>query len=260
MSHKENDKRFCSEAGIATVRRQIRARGGGKQALSFLIMSGSFDPVHTQHIRAFNIVRKRIERTGRAVVGGFLAPSTDDYVQVKIGERHLTLKQRLELCELAIKGTSWLSVCRKAEFSSNVACHGIRHELEQHCSDLLDARPLKGVEIMGSDTVMRIFQKILPPAERGPLENSWQRGRVVCCIPRAASSAEAESEEIKKVLLPGLAALGIELIFVKPLGGDPLLEPVSSSAVRELIATGNWEELRSKGWLHSVVLNALQRM
>jgi hypothetical protein len=38
----------------------------------------------------------------------------------------------------------------------------------------------------------------------------------------------------------------------------PPLEPISSSAVRELVSKGDWEALRVNGWLQPSVLEALQ--
>jgi len=110
---------------------------------------------------------------------------------------------------------------------------------------------------MGSDTVVRVFGKIL--AENSPkgLE-STQQGRLVCCLLRPGTESAAQNKYIEGVLAPGAADLGAQLLLVEATFWEPSLEPISSSAIRELIAKGDWEELRSKGWLQPSVLNAIQ--
>jgi hypothetical protein len=251
------EEQFCDESGIAKVRRQIRLRACSGKELAFVILSGSFNPVHTQHIRALDLTRKYIENRGWTVVGGFLAPSSDTYVQGKLGRKALALRRRIALCELAIEGLDWVSVCSKGEVSSNTVCRGVRSELEHYCFDILNGRRLTGVEIMGSDTVVRIFGKILVQNNSGK-RGSTQRGRVVCCLLRPRLESTAERKQIERVLVQGAADLGVELMLAEPTPGESLLEPVSSSAIRELVSRSDWEALRSKGWLHPAVLKDLE--
>ena len=191
------------------------------------------------------------------MIGGFLAPSSDAYVQKKLGAEGLPLRWRIALCELAIEEVDWVSVCVKAELSSKRACNGVRSELEHCCCDVLDGRRLTGVEIMGSDTVVRIFSKTLMEntAKGG---RSTQQGRVICCVLRLGSESAAQSKYIEGVLVPAAADLGVELMLLETTLCGPPLEPVSSSAVRELILKGDWEKLRSNGWLEPSVLKAIQ--
>ncbi|HJX90359.1 MAG TPA: hypothetical protein VJ372_07680 [Pyrinomonadaceae bacterium] len=253
----DTGERFCDESGIAKVRKQLSMSGYIGSRLAFLLLSGSFNPIHTSHLRTLLKTRKYVENLGWTVVGGFLAPSSDAYVQEKLGAEGLPLRWRIALCELAIEEFDWVSVCVKEELSSKWACDGIRSELEHCCCDVLDRRRLTGVEIMGSDTVVRIFSKILMEntAKGG---RSTQQGRVICCVLRPGSESAAQSKYIEGVLVPAAADLGVELMLLKPTLCGPPLEPVSSSAVRELISKGDWEKLRSNGWLQRSVLKAIQ--
>ncbi|HKO41936.1 MAG TPA: hypothetical protein VJU84_01495 [Pyrinomonadaceae bacterium] len=255
--HIDNEERFCEQSDIAKVTRHIDLFGGGGTKLAFLLLSGSFNPVHTQHVRSLVVTRKYLEIIGWAVVGGFLAPSSDTQVQQKLAADGLSLKERIALCRLAVDGLDWLSVCVKGEFSSNWACRGVRSELERACGDILRGRRLTGVEIMGSDTVVRIFDKILMEHSSGT-RGSAQQGRTVCCLLRPGPDKAAQRKHIESVLIPGSSELGVKLMIVEPTSSDPPLEQISSSAIRELVSKGEWESLRSKGWLAPSVLEALQ--
>jgi nicotinic acid mononucleotide adenylyltransferase len=253
----DTEERFCDESGIAKIRRQISMSGNNGSKLVFLLLSGSFNPVHTQHVRTLLVTRKYLESLGWIVVGGFLAPSSDAYVQEKLGAEGLPLRLRIALCKLAIEEIDWMSVCVKGELSSKRACHEVRNELEHHCCDVLNGRRLTGVEIMGSDTLARVLSKILmeSSSKAGRLR---RQGRVVCCLLRPGCESEAQREHIKGLLVPSAADVGVELMLLEPTLGNLPLEPVSSSAIRDLISQGDWEELRSKGWLQPSVLEALR--
>ena len=71
---------------------------------------------------------------------------------------------------------------------------------------------------------------------------------------RPSLESMAERKQIERVLVPGVADLGIELILAEPTLGESLLEPVSSSAIREIVSRSDWEALRSKEWLHPAVM------
>jgi nicotinic acid mononucleotide adenylyltransferase len=252
----KNDECFCDESAVAKFEQQISMRGYSHSGwkFAFLLLSGSFNPVHTQHVGALIATKKYLEGLGWTVVGGFLAPSSDSYVQGKSGPEALPLKQRIALCGLAIEGFDWLSVCVRGEMSSNWTCRGIRSELERYCFNALNGSRLTGVEIMSSDVVVRIFPKILMEYS-GNIGGSTQQGRKVCCLVRPGSESSQQRKYIENVLVPGAADVGVEFMLVEP---TPPLEPISSSAIRELVSKGDWEALGATGWLQSSVLEALQ--
>jgi hypothetical protein len=253
----DNDEEpFCDESAIARVKRHISTfccSNSGRQ-LAFLLLSGSFNPVHTQHIGALCVTKNYVESLGWTVVGGFLAPSSDIYVQGKLGSDALPLKRRIALCCLAIEGLDWLSVCVRGEMSSNWTCRSIRSELERNCFDILNGRCISGVEIMSSDVAVRLFPRILRK-KSGRVGGTAQLDRRICCLIRCGPNSVGEKKYIENVVMPSAANLGVHLILVDP--AVPL-EPVSSSAIRELVANGDWGKLRTKGWLHPSVLKALQ--
>jgi nicotinic acid mononucleotide adenylyltransferase len=254
----ENDSFLCDASTIAKVRQKMRAHRRDGKPLAFLVLSGSFNPVHNQHIASFHVARTEIEGRGYIVIAGFLAPSSDAHVEGKLSEPGPRLMERMTLCRLATEHGDWLHVCANAEFSSNTACRRIKSELQQGSADLSDDECIVGIEIMGSDTVVRLIPKVL--AQMKTDDNvAWQRGRIVCCLLRGGSNSSSIRRQIETVLAPAVADWAIQLILIEPAYQFEGLESLSSTLIREHIAAGNWETLRSLGWLPEPVLNALRK-
>jgi hypothetical protein len=248
---------LCGASTIAEVRRQVLACRSGGDRPAFLVLSGSFSPVHNQHLASFDVARSALEDLGYTVVAGFLAPSTDAHAGEKSGALRLQLAQRIALCRLAIEHRGWLHVCASAELSSNVACRRIRRELEEGCADLPGEVRLVGAEIMGSDTAIRLLQKVLALG-RTEENLAWQQGRIICCLLRRDAGGPAARQQIEAELVPAVADWGIRLIAIEPRYHAPGLESLSSTAIRRQIANGDWEPLASNGWLPEPVLRALR--
>jgi len=70
-----------------------------------LISTGSYNPVHTMHVRTFYLARKALEENHNvSIVGAFLSPSHGDYVQSKLGESdYIDTEHRLRMVELSIE-------------------------------------------------------------------------------------------------------------------------------------------------------------
>ena len=254
----DDDGRYCSEDALASVREQVvRADCNARGRLAFLILSGAFNPIHTQHVNACRLARKYARDLGWAVVGAFLAPSSDAYVEAKLGDAALCLQRRKQLCQVAVEGLDWIHVCLQGEFSSNKVRRGIRRELERYLADLLNGRQLTGVEIMGSDTAVRLLDRIITQSRGGPAP-STQRGRTIFCFLRPGPEHAQERQYLAEALLPPAARLGIEVKLLDTASIDPAPGWVSSSAIRELISRGDWRVLRSKAWLRPAVLDTLQ--
>ncbi len=253
----ENKDQFCDRHSILKIRQQINELDNNTNKLAFLVLSGSFNPVHTQHINALVLTKRYLESLKWSVVGGFLAPSSDDHVRKKLNAQALLLRRRIELCKLSIEGFDWLNVCMKGEFSSKWACWKIRTELEDQCFQVLNGRRLTGMEIMGSDSFVRIFDKILKENDDTKRER-FQQPRMICCLPRPGFNDTSQRKHIQNVIMPSLADLGVGLISPHPKNLDFPLKEVSSSSILELVSNGYWETLQSKGWLHLNVLKALQ--
>jgi nicotinic acid mononucleotide adenylyltransferase len=235
--------------------------GRASERLTFLVLPGAFSPVHSQHLRVMEVARHIMTSLGWYVIGGFLAPSNDDYVRRKIGDDTWPFTKRLELCLLATEDSPWVAVAPFAEFSS----YRVTMQLQQSIQSLhrreLRGRPLVGVEVMGSDTAVRILGKILQQWQNSGAANrrTWYHPeRLVLCLIRPGSISSAEVERARTIIQPGVAAIGIKLIVCSGEGAPPLYE-VSSREIRHSIALQRWDQLRGSGWIAPRVLEKLQR-
>ena len=128
---------------------------------ALLVMSGSFNPVHTQHTRAMEVARLALERAGWTIVGGVLAPSDDSYVQTKTNKHALSFQRRIELCRLATEHADWLFVSSVGDFRTYRVCTTIREQVQQEFAEALQGRTIMGVEVMGSDTAIRLMRQLV---------------------------------------------------------------------------------------------------
>jgi nicotinic acid mononucleotide adenylyltransferase len=116
----EDDKPFCDEASIEKARQQLVSSAIRiNENIAFLVLSGSFNPVHTQHVHLLEVTKQHLEKLGWKIIAGFMAPSSEAYVGKKLGGHALSLNQRIMLCKLAAQSSDWISVCSKGELSSN---------------------------------------------------------------------------------------------------------------------------------------------
>src|SRR5262249_4496942 len=155
--------------------------------------------------------------------------------------------------------SDWVGVCPWGEFSSYKLCIKLRERLEHECARWLKGRGLSGVEVMGSDTAVRIFDRVLDEWKKteGEVKKPWDERRMVCCLVRPSPKSGVEMDYLRSITAPQVANIGVELILVDSTREPFPLEELSSTAVRELVAKGDWERLRVLRWLHPQVLLAL---
>mmetsp|Transcript_11270 Transcript_11270/g.31622 ORF Transcript_11270/g.31622 Transcript_11270/m.31622 type:complete len:295 (+) Transcript_11270:181-1065(+) len=81
-----------------------------KQVPIVLLMTGSFCPVHRMHVHAMEEARRAVEACGHhMVVGGFLSPSHDSYVSMKLGDESIPASSRVDMCALATEASDFLA-------------------------------------------------------------------------------------------------------------------------------------------------------
>jgi len=74
-----------------------------------LVLGGSFNPPHIEHIEMLESARIACEKTGLNVVLGILVPSSNSHVFYKSGaDQTIVLKHRQAMCELMIKSKPWI--------------------------------------------------------------------------------------------------------------------------------------------------------
>ena len=78
--------------------------------LIILIESGALAPPHKMHIGLMEQVKKYFEEkdNNKKVIGGFIIPSSDNYVKHKLKKDFIPLKHRVNMTKILIKNNDWL--------------------------------------------------------------------------------------------------------------------------------------------------------
>ena len=95
------------------------ASSSSKEA--FLVLHGSFNPVHTDHVATLAAARRRLQDAGWNVRAGILAPTDKDHVIRKCGDDTINDVHRFALLNLAcLSQCEWLRCdLRLANYLSN---------------------------------------------------------------------------------------------------------------------------------------------
>ena len=75
-----------------------------------LLSTGGFCPVHAGHLEMMERARAASSDAGYDVLGGYLSPGHDAYVELKCGELAIPASDRLAACAAAIADRDWLYV------------------------------------------------------------------------------------------------------------------------------------------------------
>lgn len=75
-----------------------------------LLSTGAFCPPHAGHLEMMDRARAAAERAGYDVLGGYLSPGHDAYIDLKCGPLAIPASARLRMCADAIAASPWLRV------------------------------------------------------------------------------------------------------------------------------------------------------
>jgi nicotinic acid mononucleotide adenylyltransferase len=110
---------------------------GTSRELGFLVLSGSFNPIHQGHMRVLHVARTKCSHDGVGIIAGFLAPSSDEYVSAKLGGQAWPLRFRSQLCAVAAAESDWIDVWDSGQMSGFRVCGEILEQLREHYTCLL---------------------------------------------------------------------------------------------------------------------------
>ena len=116
---------------LTLVRQQLLLHGPSLPCarIAVLVMPGSFNPVHADHVACMHAARECIEQAGMVVVGGFLQPSSDKYLVNKCGQGGaMALHDRISACSLAVQDGAMSAPARGSVSSGgSKAPNGVQH-------------------------------------------------------------------------------------------------------------------------------------
>ena len=225
------------------------------QTPAFLVLSGSFNPVHTEHLHALDVAAAEYSRRHGPAIAAFLAPSSQEYVAAKLRSDAWALERRLALCRLATADSPWIDVWPAADISGYHVTQRIGRELAARLQAVGLPGAVAGIEVMGSDTARRLLDRLASEWESATHASPWYLDRQIYVVVRPGSRAD-DGQHLQQVISPRVAPAGVRLTVVQPSQGA--LQPSSSAEIRELIARCDWDALQARQRLHPEVLRALR--
>ena len=63
------------------------------------------------HVEIFNMAKKHYDSEKNIVVGGYLVPTTDEYVSYKLNDEAISLTHRNKMIEILIKDSDFIDIC-----------------------------------------------------------------------------------------------------------------------------------------------------
>ena len=121
---------------------------------TILVLGGSLTTNHNMHIHSFTVCKNHIDSLGKEkVIGGFLIPTSDDYLYSKLGSEAISLENRNKMIELSISSSDWIINCPWGFANSFVAGESIKSMMKKIFFDEL--KNLKLRFICGADFAYR---------------------------------------------------------------------------------------------------------
>jgi len=78
--------------------------------MAILISTGSYNPLHLMHVHMLEVAKKHLEKADYCVVGGYISPSHDFHVMLKLGDEGIKAKDRCNMIELALQDSDWIAL------------------------------------------------------------------------------------------------------------------------------------------------------
>lgn len=101
-----------------------------------LVLGGSFNPVHSQHVEIMRMAKECLEKANYDVVEGYLAPSTDSYLSSKTKSKQndygIKKEHRINMVNLAVEKYAWLKPvheCYETAYACGKSNAPTTHEL-----------------------------------------------------------------------------------------------------------------------------------
>lgn len=122
-----------------------------------LVTTGGFSPIHWGHLSMMKTAKQALEEQGRAVVGGYISPSHDDYVGQKYGgSAKLSAPHRIYLAQQAVdqpEYRDWLMVDPwESQYApTDVNFTDVIRHLQTYLQTFVDERGFDVMYVNGTD-------------------------------------------------------------------------------------------------------------
>lgn len=130
-----------------------KIKGNKKITPIILVSGGSYNPVHKMHIHSYNLAKKALESENKQVIGGFLVPTSNNYVYGKLYNDAIELKHRVEMIKLSTENSDFIGVCPWGYVSGFSAGYRIAEILKGYYPELRDR--LQIYFVVGADFAFR---------------------------------------------------------------------------------------------------------
>lgn len=110
---------------------------------------GAFSPVHKMHIESFQIAKSYLESLNYFVIAGFLVPAPSGYVNNKLKEEAISLKDRNKMIELSIKESGYSSWLYNLDYG--FGSHQIVQDVTKMIEAYLKVDKIECVLLVGGD-------------------------------------------------------------------------------------------------------------
>ena len=198
------------------IRDMVRQRTTASRS-AFIILHGSFNPVHRQHIDMMIRAKERLEEAGYDVVRGVMAMTSHEYLQRKTGGAAMKDRHRIAMLHLACSHLPWLTV--NTSYPRFRSAHNMKWHLWAEFEQ--EAKAATIFEVVGADTIQRYGGDV-------------RKDSIV--IDRVGS-------DVSQSILASQSNATMNIFFVRLIGRGAV--ECSSTNVRNALQTGNAEMVRA---------------
>ncbi len=75
-----------------------------------LLSTGAFAPIHEGHVEMMILAKKKLEESGREVIGGYMSPDNRVYLKEKSIDSYISDADRISACEKIVENIDWLMI------------------------------------------------------------------------------------------------------------------------------------------------------
>jgi len=138
-----------------------------------LVLSGSFFPLHNNHLRTLEKVKEEIDKAHPEynIIGGYIMPTHNTNLQKKLGNMFIPPIKRLEMYQLAIADSDWIDVDPYLLMQpKNIGMEQARIHLENLLIEKYTSRDedgnevkpksIKAISVMGVDNIPLVEKRI----------------------------------------------------------------------------------------------------